>query len=126
MLSVCPGGKVLLTCERISGSFMHWTVSVPYLATPLESTVANQGDILLPEFKIGYTEFNITRTSQSPLTSQMLINNVTTGINGSTIYCSEDGNENDAPMIVINITYKGMVIRFIAWIRELFFFINNP
>ena len=110
MVSVCPGGQVLLTCERISGSFLYWTVSVPHLDVRRKSTVGNQGHILAPEYKIGYTEFNITRISQSPLSSQMLINNVTTWMNGSTIYCSEDRNsETDAPMVVINI---GMIIRF--------------
>ena len=110
MVSICPGGQVMLTCERTSGSFMQWTVSVPHLATPLESIVTSQA-ILSPEFKIGYTELNITHTSQRPLTSQMPINNVTTEINGSTIYCLDEvGNENDAPMIVINMIHKGMVI----------------
>ncbi|MCG8623675.1 MAG: hypothetical protein MJE68_16990, partial [Proteobacteria bacterium] len=36
------------------------------------------------DFKIGFTEFNISCTSSSPLISQLLINNVTTEINGST------------------------------------------
>ena len=50
--------------------------------------------------------------SDSPihLEAQLLINNVTIEINGSTIYCSEDGNENDASMTVINVKYKGMII----------------
>ena len=40
----------------------------------------------------------------------MLINNVTTGVNGSNIYCSEDGNENDAPMVAITVIgYTGML-----------------
>ena len=70
--------------------------------------------ILLPEFRIGFTEFNITRTSESPLINQLLINNVTTEINGSTIYCSEDGNENNAPMVTINVIYKGMIMKIAA------------
>ena len=77
MISVCPGGQVLLSCERISGSFLYWTISVPHLAITPEIIVANQGDILSPRFVIGFTEFYITCTSESPLTSQMLINNVT-------------------------------------------------
>ena len=103
----------MLTCERTSGSFMQWTVSVPHLATPLESIVTSQA-ILPPEFKIGYTELNITHVLQSPLTSQMLINNVTTEINGSTIYCLDDevGNEIDGPMIVINVIHRGMIMGF--------------
>ena len=109
MISVCPGGQVLLTCEGMSGS-LYWDVSVPHLAITRERIVTNQG-VLLPEFKIGFTEFNITLIiSPSPLISQLLINNVTTEINGSTIYCSEDGNETNAPMSVIKVMYKGVFI----------------
>ena len=108
MVSVCPGGQVLLTCER-NGSVFHWTVSSPPLDTPREIIVTSQGILLSPEFRIGFTEFviNVTLKSDSPLISQLLISNVTTEINGSAIYCSEDGNENNAPLTVINIKYKG-------------------
>ena len=108
VVSICPGGQVLLTCERIYGSILYWNISVSHLATTRERIVLSQGSILSPEFRIGFTEFNITRTSASPLVSQMLINNVTTEINGSTISCSEDGDENNAPMIAIKVTHKGI------------------
>ena len=107
MVSVCPGGQILLTCERISGSFLYWTVS---LAITRERIIPSQGNIISPEFNIGFTEYVIARTSESPLISQMMINNVTTGINGSNIYCSEDGDETNAPMITIKVLYKGMII----------------
>ena len=111
MVSVCPGGQVLLTCERISGFALYWDVSAWHLTgATTERIVPSRGVLLSPEFRIGFTEFNITRTSESPLISQLLINNVTTEINGSTIYCSEDGNEINAPMIAINVIYKGMMI----------------
>ena len=100
-----------MTCERISGSFLYWTVSVPHLAITHERIIANQGPTLLPEFKIGFTEFNITHISGSPLISQLLINNVTTEVNRSAIYCSEDSNENGAPTIAINVIHKGMIIK---------------
>ena len=99
MVSVCPGGQVLLICERTSGSILYWHVSVP-MATTLERVVLSQGSLLSPDFRIGFTEFNITRTSDSPLISQILINKVTANIN---VYCSDDGNENGAPMAAINV-----------------------
>ena len=37
---------------------------------------------------------------------------MTTDINGSTIYCSENGDERNAPMIAIDIKYKGMIKKF--------------
>ena len=105
MVSVCPGGQVLLTCERISGSTLYWDVSIPHpMAITRERFVLSQGGLLSPDFRIGFTEFKVSRTSGSPLTSQLLINNVTTNIN---VYCSEDGNENNSPMTVI---HKGMFV----------------
>ena len=110
MVSVCPGGQVLLTCERMSGSVLYWDFSVPHLpSATTQRIVLSQGDLLSPDFKIGFMEFNISRTSDNPLISQLLISNVTTEINGSTIYCSEDGDENNAPMTAINVKYKGMI-----------------
>ena len=111
MVSVCPEGQLLLTCERISGTILYWNVFIPHpMATTRERFVLSQGILLSPEFKIGFTMFNITRTSDSPLVSQLLINNVTTETNGSTIYCSEGGDETNAIMTVINIKYKGKII----------------
>ena len=113
MVSVCPRGQVLLTCERMSGSFLYWDVSAPHMDATRERIVSSQG-VLVPEFRI---EYNITLISANPLVSQLLINNVTTEINESIIYCSEDGNENNAPMTVINVI-KGIIIFEIkTWIR---------
>ena len=110
MVSVCPGGQALLVCEITSGSsFLYWTVSVPHLDTR-ERVVADQGDFSPNLLFNGLhsTAFTITRTSINPLTSQMMVNDVTTAMNGSTIYCSEDGNENGAPMVTINVINEGM------------------
>ena len=108
---MCPGGQVLLTCERmLPGSFLHWTVSVSRLGRTRDSIVADQGPLTTTDLQFNElhpTAFDITRSSKSPLTSQMLINHVTTVINGSTIYCSETDNENGAPMVTINVTNKG-------------------
>ena len=79
IVSVCPGGQVLLTCERVSGSILSWNVSIPHLAGATSHRIivlASPVVILSPEFRIGFTEFNITRTFDNPLTSQLLINNM--------------------------------------------------
>ena len=111
-ISVCPGGQVLLTCERISaGSFLFWTVSVPHLAMTRDTVVADHGVISATDLQfdgLHSTAFNVTRTSGNPLISQMVVNNVTTEMNGSTIYCSEGGNANGAPVVTINVTNKGI------------------
>ena len=111
MVSVCPGGQVLLTCERMSGSFLFWNVSIPRLAMTRNTIVANQGAISTTDLRFNglhSTAFNVTRTSGNPLTSQMVVNNVTTEMNGSTIYCSEDRNTNGAPIVTVNVTNKGI------------------
>ena len=116
MVSVCPRGQLLLTCVRMSDSVLFWDISVPHMAgttTDEQRIVQSRGVLLSPDFKIDFTEFNISRTSDSPLISQLLINNVTTEMNGSTIYCSEDGDENNASMtVIINIKYKGIMIKY--------------
>jgi hypothetical protein len=85
-------------------------VSIPRLAMTRESIIASQGlfsTTTLQFSGLHSTAFNITRISESPLISQMMVNDVTTAMNGSTIYCSENGNENGAPMVAIDITSKG-------------------
>ena len=112
MVSVCPGGQVLLTCERMFGSFLFWTVSVPHLAMTRDTIVASQGIVITPALEFNglhSSAFTVTRTSDSPLTSQMMVNDVTTAMNGSTIYCSEDGNENGAPAVAITVTNEGIL-----------------
>ena len=112
MVSVCPGGQVLLTCERMSGSFLYWDVSIPRLAMIGESVITSTGVVSTTALQFSglhLTTFTITRTSSSPLISQMMVNDVTTAINGSTIYCSENGDENESgvPMVTITIINEG-------------------
>ena len=113
MVSACPGGKVLLTCERISGSLSYWTVTVPHLAMTREFIISSSGVVSATlQFNGLDSSFTVTRTSGNPLItiSQMLVDSVTTEMNGSTIYCSEDGNENEngVPMATITVTSKGI------------------
>ena len=111
MVSVCPGEQGLLICERMSGFFLYWNVSIPHLAMSRETIISSVGAVNTTYLQfdgILSIAFNITRTSISPLTSQMMINNVTTEINGSTIYCSNSSNENGAPMATINVINEGI------------------
>ena len=101
-----------MTCERMSGSFLFWIVSVPRLTTH-ETVVADQGAISTTDLQFNglhSSAFNVTRTSGNPLTSQMKVNDVTAEMNGSTIYCSEDRNTNGAPVVTVNITTKGIYL----------------
>jgi hypothetical protein len=109
------------------GIFLYWTVSVPRLAMTREAIIPSTGVVstTLQFSGLDSSAFTVTRTSGNPLTSQMLVNDVTTAINGSTIYCSEDGNENGVPMVTITVTSKG-ITRIIRGVQRLivFFFLN--
>ena len=97
------------------GLFLYWTVSVPHLAMTHKTIVASQGAISTTDLRFNRlhsSAFTVTRTSSSPLTSQMMVNNVTTAMNGSTIYCSEDGNENGAPAVTVIIIIVTCLILF--------------
>ena len=99
-----------MTCERISGVFLYWNVSIPHLSVSSESIVANEGNISIGSLQLNGLQsiaFSITRISGNPLISELLVNNVTTEMNGSTIYCSENGNETGAPLATVNVTNKG-------------------
>ena len=109
MVSVCPGGQALLTCKITSGSgYLHWTVSVPNLDTRRRIVTDLDVGVLYPNLLFNGLHFTITRTSINPLTSQMMVNDATTVMNGSAIYCSEDGDENGAPMVTIYVINEGM------------------
>ena len=61
MVSVCLEGQLLLTYERISGTILYWDVSVPHVpSATTQRIVLSQGDLLSPEFNVGFTEFNVT------------------------------------------------------------------
>jgi hypothetical protein len=99
----------------MSGSFLYWTVSVPHLDMTRQSIVTATGAISTTALQFNglhSTAFTITRTSGNPLTSQMMVNGVTTAMNGSTIYCSEDRNENEigASAITITVINQGITI----------------
>jgi hypothetical protein len=98
----------------MSGSFLFWTASVPRLAMTHDTVVASHGAISTTDLQFSglhSSAFTVIRTSGSPLTSQMMVNDVTTAMNGSTIYCSEDDNENEngVPMVTITVTSKGIL-----------------
>jgi hypothetical protein len=76
-----------------------------------DTAIANQGGLSITDLQFNglhSTAFNFSRTSGNPLISQLMVNDVTTAMNGSTIYCSEDENDNGAPMVTINVINKGI------------------
>ena len=87
-------------------SFLYWTVSVPSLDTNPTRILSNQGSRSRHNLTVGSSVFHFTRISsvaQIPLISQITIDNVTVGINGTRLFCSTDGDKNNALMSTIHV-----------------------
>ena len=87
-------------------SFLYWTVSVPSLNTTPTRILTNQGEQSQPTLTVGSSVFHFTRISsnnESPLISLLTIDNVTVGINGTRLFCSTDGDTNNALMSRIHV-----------------------
>ena len=84
--------------------FLFWTVSVPSFYTTTR-IISNQGAQSLPNGIVGSSVFHFTRISldnESPLITQLTIDSVTVGINGTRLFCSTDGDTNNALMSSIH------------------------
>ena len=87
-------------------SLLYWTVSVSSLDTTPTRIIANQGEQSQPTLTVGSSVFHFTRRSsnnESPLITQLTIDNVTVGINGTLLFCSTDGDRNNALMTRIHV-----------------------
>ena len=87
-------------------SFLHWTVSIPSFDTNPMRVFSDQGEQSEQNFPVGSSVFHFTRISsvaQSPLITLLAINNVTVGINGTILFCSTDGDTNNALMSRIHV-----------------------
>ena len=98
-------------------SFLYWTVSVPSLDTIPTRIFSNDGAQSRPKLPVGSSVFHFTRISsenESPLISQITIENVTVGINGTQLFCSTDGDTNNASMSRIQVI-ENIISKIIHW-----------
>ena len=117
VVKVCPQGQVNITCATNESSFLFWTVSVTSLVTMPTRVISNQGAQNSPNVTVGSSVFQFTRISsdnESPFISQLKIDNVTVEIiNGTRLFCSTDGDTNNALMsrihVIDNIISKALI-----------------
>ena len=81
-------------------------MSVPSLDTTPTRIITNQGPQSSHNVTVGSLLFQFTRitsVAESPLKSQLQIDNVIVEINGTRLFCSTDGDTNNALMSRIHV-----------------------
>jgi hypothetical protein len=90
---VCPGDQLNLTCHTAPDeTLLQWSLTIPSRSVPELRFISPDTTSVAP-FIVGQTEFQFLRTSTlpAPLTSLMVIDNVSSGVNGTRVECSSGG-----------------------------------
>ena len=92
-VSACHGDQLTLTCHTTPNmTLLQWTLTIPDRPAPDIRFLSSSGSTqnVLPLI-VGQTVFQFLRISISPLISTMVINNVSTNVNGTRVECSYSG-----------------------------------
>ena len=90
IVSVCHGDQLNLSCHTTPNvTLLQWTLSIPDRPGPDIRFLSSSGSTqnVLPLI-VGQTVFQFLRISVSPLKSTLVINNVSTSLNGTRVECS--------------------------------------
>jgi hypothetical protein len=92
---VCPGDQLNLTCHTAPDeTLLQWSLTIPSRPVPELRFISSEGNtVSVAPLTVGQTEFQFLRTSTSPepLISLMVINNVSSSLNGTRVECSYPG-----------------------------------
>ena len=90
LASVCSGDQLNLTCHPAPNeTLLQWSLTIPGRSVPELRFISSDGNtVSVAPLTIGQTVFQFIRISISPLTSVMVIDNVTTSLNGTRVDCS--------------------------------------
>ena len=98
-----------LTCST-NGTNIEWLINLPDSnATESRKSVFVSRSLMLPippELSVNNTHFQFSKSSNSPLTSTMLIDNVSSDVDGATVNCVHQGGTTSTLIRVI----KGIVL----------------
>ena len=88
-------------------TLLQWDIFFPNQSVPETRFISSLGsaDSVSP-LTVGQTMFQFLRTSTSPLTSMMIIDNVTVELNGTRVDCSYGGSVMSTT--IINVIRPGM------------------
>ena len=107
---MCPGGQLNLTCNTMSDqTALLWNMTFPH-RPGYEQRLILAGDIAdsASPFTVGQTVFQFLRTSISPLMSLMVIDNVSSILNGTRVDCSYGGGVMSTD--IINVIGNGIYV----------------
>ena len=90
--SVCSGDQLTLTCHTMPNvTLLRWTLTIPDRPAPDIRFLSVGSTASMMPLIVRQTVFQFLRTSVSPLISTMVINNVSTSLNGTRVECSYGG-----------------------------------
>ena len=93
-VSVCCGGQINLTCQATPNeTLLQWSLTLPGRSQPEIGYISSLGNIQsVTPLTVGQTVFQLFRTSTSPLTSDIVVSNVSVELNGTRMDCSYCGS----------------------------------
>ena len=93
-VSVCSRGQINLTCQATPNeTLLQWSLTLPGRSQPEIRYISSLGNVQsVTPLTVGQTVFQFFRTSTSPLTSDIVVNNVSVELNGTRMDCSYGGS----------------------------------
>ena len=87
---MCPGDQLNLTCHTTPNeTLLQWSIDIPSRPAPEQKFFSSGSNtVSVTPLTVGQTVFQFIRTSTSPLTSLMVIDNVSSDVNGTRVECS--------------------------------------
>lgn len=111
---MCSGDQLNLTCHPAPNeTLLVWSVAIPgRLAAELRFISSDGNTDSVAPFIVGQTVFQFLRTSISPepLVSTMIIENVSTSLNGTRVECSYNYGDRVLSTYIINVIGNGMLL----------------
>ena len=121
LASVCHGDQLTLICPTTvtpGVTLLQWNVVFPDSSDPETRFISSGGsaESAASTFTLGQTVFQFSRTSSSPLTSLVVIKNMSTILNRTRVECSY--SDRVISNTTINIIENGKVALNINFARE--------
>ena len=90
---MCPGDQLNLTCHATQDeTLLQWSITIPgHSVAELRFIPSSGNTARVTPLIVGQTVFQFLRTSTSPLAAVMIIDNVSTSLNGTRVECSYGG-----------------------------------
>ena len=106
--SVCPGGRLIITCST-NTSFIRWNVTILHSGiTHTRSRLVSRIYQSITPLLVNMNSFNVARNSSYgslPLTSILSIANVSADVNGTKVSCTELGSSTAETNTLVTIVH---------------------